>query len=237
MISCSAVLRYTSIPVLLMIVGGILSFLKKPSPSLTSAVQHFAAGVVFAAVAAELIPVLLHHHIRWIIVIGFAAGVFVMLLTEWFADKLSTSTRHFKRLPLSLIVVVAIDVFIDGILVGVSFLANSRSGIIIALALALETLFLGMATTLKMADNKVHRALGIFVIFLIGLFILIGASLGFGIVSGLSLNFRIAIIAFGVAALLYLVAEELLTEAHEVPETRLATVAFFVGFLIVLFVH
>lgn len=88
-----------------------------------------------------------------------------------------------------------------------------------------------------MADNKVHRALGIFVIFLIGLCILIGASLGFGIVSGLSLNFRIAIIAFGVAALLYLVAEELLTEAHEVPETRLATVAFFVGFLIVLFVH
>ncbi len=174
-----------------MIVGGILSFLKKPSPSLTSV---------------------------------------VMLLTKWFADKFSTSTRHFERLP-SLIVVIAIDVFIDGILVGVSFFSKfSQSGIIIALALALETLFLGMATTLKMADNKVQRALGVFVIFLIGLCILIGASLGFGIVSRLSLNFRIAIIAFGVATLLYLVVEKLLTEAQETPETRLATVAFLLDF-------
>ena len=77
-----------------------------------------------------------------------------------------------------------------------------------------------------MADNKVHRALNVFVIFLIGLSILTHASLGFSIVSGLSLNFRIAIIVFGVVALLYLVAEELVTEAYEVPEKRLGTVAF-----------
>ena len=37
--------------------------------------------------------------------------------------------------------------------------------------------------------------------------------------------------SFGVAALLYLVTEELLTEAHEVDETPLLTAMFFVGFI------
>ncbi|MEJ5200907.1 MAG: hypothetical protein WHV66_01625 [Anaerolineales bacterium] len=41
------------------------------------------------------------------------------------------------------------------------------------------------------------------------------------------------VIAFGAAALHFLVTEELLTEAHEVAENPLLTSAFFVGFLAV----
>ena len=37
--------------------------------------------------------------------------------------------------------------------------------------------------------------------------------------------------AFGLIALLYLVTEELLTEAHENPETWWGAASFFVGFL------
>ena len=40
------------------------------------------------------------------------------------------------------------------------------------------------------------------------------------------------VLAFGAAALLYLVTEELLVEAHEIPDTPLITAAFFVGSLI-----
>lgn len=42
------------------------------------------------------------------------------------------------------------------------------------------------------------------------------------------------VIAFGAPALLFLVTEELLDEAHEVPETPLLTSMFFVGFLAIL---
>ena len=41
-------------------------------------------------------------------------------------------------------------------------------------------------------------------------------------------------LAFGVAALLYLVTEELLVEAHETEDTPLATATFFAGFLALL---
>jgi len=43
-----------------------------------------------------------------------------------------------------------------------------------------------------------------------------------------------AVLAFGVAALLYLVTEELLVKAHEIPETTPITAAFFVGFVLLL---
>ena len=45
-----------------------------------------------------------------------------------------------------------------------------------------------------------------------------------------------AILSFGLAALLYLVTEELLREAHEEGETRIGTALFFAGFLLFLIV-
>ena len=41
-----------------------------------------------------------------------------------------------------------------------------------------------------------------------------------------------AVLAFGAAALLYLVTEELLVEAHETPGTNRHVLAFFLGFII-----
>jgi ZIP family zinc transporter len=42
------------------------------------------------------------------------------------------------------------------------------------------------------------------------------------------------VLSFGLAALLFLVTEELLIEAHEETETPLLTLSFFVGFLLFL---
>jgi ZIP family zinc transporter len=39
------------------------------------------------------------------------------------------------------------------------------------------------------------------------------------------------ILSFGLAALLFLVTEELLVEAHKEPETPISTALFFIGFL------
>jgi ZIP family zinc transporter len=44
------------------------------------------------------------------------------------------------------------------------------------------------------------------------------------------------VLSFGLAALMFLVTEELLVEAHEEPETPLSPAMFFVGFLLFLIV-
>lgn len=54
--SWALVLGYSSIPVKLILIRGILSFLKTYSPALTSVVQQFATGVGFAAISVQLIP-------------------------------------------------------------------------------------------------------------------------------------------------------------------------------------
>ena len=41
------------IPVLAVLVGALVALWRRPGPAVSSAIQHFAAGVVFAAAAAE----------------------------------------------------------------------------------------------------------------------------------------------------------------------------------------
>ena len=64
--------------------------------------------------------------------------------------------------------------------------------------------------------------------------LLVGAGIGTTVLRGATGNMLEIVLSFGLAALLFLVTEELLTEAHEETETPLLTLAFFVGFLLFL---
>ena len=54
-----------------------------------SAVQHFAAGVVFAALATELLPEVIHRRLPLQTIAAFAVGVVVMLMMQAFTAKKS----------------------------------------------------------------------------------------------------------------------------------------------------
>jgi len=56
--------------------------------------------------------------------------------------------------------------------------------------------------------------------------------LGYYLLKGASVASISAILAFGVAALLYLVTDELLIEAHEIEEKPSSTLWLFAGFLV-----
>ncbi len=64
----------------------------------------------------------------------------------------------------------------------------------------------------------------------------IGGVVGILLLSHASGAMMEAVLAFGSAAFLYLVTEELLVEAHETTDTAFATGLFFVGFLLVLMI-
>ena len=65
----------------------------------------------------------------------------------------------------------------------------------------------------------------------LGTLVFASAVLGATVLSRLTGGAMEVVLSFGLAALLYLVTEELLREAHEERETTLATAMFFVGFL------
>ncbi|EWT05614.1 membrane protein [Intrasporangium chromatireducens Q5-1] len=72
-------LTLVAFPVAAAAAGTAVSIVRPPGPRLVSAIQHFAAGVVVAALAGEVLPSLRREGNLPYAVIGFTAGVAVML--------------------------------------------------------------------------------------------------------------------------------------------------------------
>ncbi len=64
--------------------------------------------------------------------------------------------------------------------------------------------------------------------------IIVGALIGETLLVDASVHTLAGLLSFGCAALLFLVTEELLIEAHESADTAVTTTMFFLGFLIFL---
>lgn len=233
----SATLVYVLWPVAFMILSGIAAIFRAPGPRLTSAIQHFAAGVVFAVIAVELLPELVGKHAPLAVMVGFALGVLLMLGMKALTERLGAKAvlpAGSTASPIGLVATVAIDVFIDGLLIGVGFAAGAEQGKMLTFALTLELLFLGLSAASSQIQAGVARAKVVGVTLLLGGLVALGAIIGILLLGGLRGSMLAGVLAFGSAALLYLVTEELLVEAHEVPETSWLTAAFFLGFLVFL---
>lgn len=236
-ISLTGVLGFAAIPAVAVVAGGAIAAVRTPGPRVRSAVQHIAAGVLFAALATELLPDVVHRRLPWVTLGGFALGVMAMLLLKALSRRLEAGTEDKgSAIRTSLLLASGLDIALDGLLIGVSFVAGERQGVLVTIAMTLEVLFLGMATAAAMSGTGAWRRVlattATFAALLLG-----GASVGAYFLAGASPLVMDAVLSFGVAALLYLVTEELLTEAHEVDETPLLTSMFFVGFLVLLMIE
>ncbi|ARG56459.1 hypothetical protein B1T45_12035 [Mycobacterium kansasii] len=220
-------------PVVAGIIGGVVAVVRSPSPALVSGVQHFAAGVVTAAVAGEVLPDLRARGSLWLIVVGFSAGVAVLVgLRHFDGDEGSGGEGSGGALPVAFLAVVAVDLFIDGLLVATGATVSRRTALIIALALTVEVLFLGLSVALRLTGSGVPRVRAAVTTGGVSLVTAVGAVLGALLLGGASAAVLTLVLAFAAAALLWLVVEELLVEAHETPERPWMAVMFFAGFLI-----
>lgn len=70
-------LLFSLVPVLAAAVSGGVAVMRPPGERTTSALQHFAAGVVFAAASIELLPDVLRQS-PVVAIVGFAVGIAVM---------------------------------------------------------------------------------------------------------------------------------------------------------------
>ena len=215
-------LPYTLIPVLAVLVGAAVALIRKPDAALVSGMQHLAAGVVFAAAATEVLPPVLHGASAWATMLGGALGVAVMLFLK------SLEGRAAGRM--TFLAAIGIDMFIDGLVLGLSFLAGAQAGLLLTIALTLEVLFLGLTLTAEQQGSVNSRLRILLTIGMVALLLPLGALVATP-VGHLSPVMITAFLAFGLMALLYLVTEELLIEAHEHPDSPLITAIFFVGFL------
>lgn len=126
--------------------------------------------------------------------------------------------------------VVGIDVFVDGILIGICFAEGGSAGPLLDVALTTELHGLGVALAPSLQSNKRSTRRVTTTVGAVTLLIMIGGLLGTSLLNHLSPGPLSAVLAFATVALLYLVTEELLSEAHETPDTPLLTSMFLAGF-------
>lgn len=224
-------LLFIFIPTLCILLSGLVAGFFKPSDQLSSITQHFAAGVVFAAVAKELVVKLGAQHNLYSLIIGFITGISTILLAKFISEKLEQKGNQFA---LGFIVSIFIDVFIDGLLIGIAFLAGEKGGVLITIALSIELTFLGLVTSATLNNKTISKWVQLCLIVFLAFTVPLAAFLGLTLFRHISPLFMNGVVAFGTSALLYLVTEELLVEAHEVKEKLWTPIFFLAGFLLIL---
>lgn len=222
------VLVYTLVPVVASGLGGVIAAFWPPSPTVRSVVQHFAAGVVLAAAALELLPPV-RQRSPWVAVIGFALGIVAMLALRLLTTRAESQKGAQGTLPLGLISATGVDILIDGLVVGSGFASAEQTGLLLIVALVMEFLFLGLSVAAALGG--VSRWLIIAIPIGLSCLVLVGAGVGVVALQNASAPVVAAVLAFGAVALMYLVTEELLTEAHKSAETSWSVTLFFLGFL------
>lgn len=172
----------------------------------------FILGAVIVYILNRIVP---HEHI----VKGYEGP-------EWGARKLMAAW------------LVAIAIIIhnlpEGMAIGASTAYNVDKGIVVGIAIGLQDLPEGLSVALPIAVATGRRGLAIGVGVLSGMtevvMALITVLIGVEVVSMLPL-----LLGFGAGAMMYVVSHEALPESHRTGHEDKATIGFFLGFLVMLY--
>lgn len=228
--------RYAGLPVIAAMVGTLIGSFYKLGPKGLSHLQHLAAGIIFSVVSVEILPDVIHRQQPTLLTIGFSTGVGFMLLLAHFSKhgEGDVGAGGKRRIPLALFAGVGVDVFLDGLILALTIHTLASAGRLLSLALSVELLSVGLTLTgtLRKLNHSRHS------IFLLnfGVFSMLafGTILGMAGLPYLPDSALDLVLSFGLAALLFLVTEELLVESHREVDTHISTVLFFAGFLVFL---
>ena len=218
-------------PATALVFGAALASRIKIGDKARCGLQHLAAGVITAAVAADLVPEMVGVERIPAVLIGFAIGTALVLMLKFFGpnDEAFESTENRAPKVLGLLSVVGIDLLIDGLLVGIAIVVTG-SGAVLGIAISIETLALGLAIGVTLSDGRVKLWRILVLMLILAGLLMIGGMIGLFSTNSFTGDLRTAVIAFGAAALLYLVVEELLVEAHKSRDSMIGSLLFFVGF-------
>lgn len=137
-------------PVAAAVIGAVGSVFVDLGPKVTSGIQHFAAGVVVAAFAGEVLPDLRGDGHLIVVLLAFSAGLVVLIGLDQLASR-AERVAAARVIPLALVVTVGIDLLIDGVLIGLGAIIGSTASLVLTIALTMEILFLGLAVSGRFA--------------------------------------------------------------------------------------
>lgn len=222
---------WLAMPAAVMLAGAVLTFAWRPGRALIGLVQHLAAGIILAALMIEVFPAMRGAGVAPSWLIGsFVLGVLFMFGVSRlgsYLEERGAAANVRNQLNFGMIIAVFIDAALDGVTIGAGFAAGQKVGFALALGLSVEMLFLAMSLISDALHGKRLLALSA----ALSATILGSAALGYRFLSTSSATAISIALAFSAAALIYLVTDELLIEAHEHEEKPYSMLVLFAGFV------
>ena len=220
------------LPAISMAFGGLLGSRIRPGKRFRAVVAHLVGGLVLGIAAADLMPAASNSGHPAALAIGFCLGFSLLLVINAVLEEPHESQEQGRPRPMLLLMLpFLVDSLIDGLVVGISSEAAEQQWVIpIAVALEMGLATLGLGTLLGRGGDRWRSGLsGALMAVTYG----IGLSISLVITNGLQGPALTGTLAFGTAALIYLVVEEVMKEAHsrEEDDSGLVNVAFFIGLL------
>lgn len=225
--------------------GGLLIYaFPKPSPRALDTLLGFAAGVMLAATAFSLLVPALDDGSLGVVLAGFAVGGALISLVDRYlphlhqrfvAHDLPPEQARTDARGWMVLTAMTIHNVPEGMAVGVAFAAGGTElGIPLAIAIALQNVPEGTATAVPLvaAGRPKRQAFG--VALGSGLIEPVAAFAAFGVVELIG-GLLAPALAFAAAAMLYVVVDELIPEAHERGYQRETSLALLAGFALMMF--
>lgn len=228
------VLGYAAMPAIGNFAGGILAEIFKVSERTLSLALHLAAGIILAVIGIELMPEALKAEQPYIPVLAFIAGsIFFMMLDKsinYVQHRFGGENKQGLSAAVAIYIGVTVDLFSDGLMIGTGSTVAANLGFLLALGQVPADIPEGFATIATFKAKGLSRSKRIILSVSFAIPILLGATVGFWGVRNSSELVKLSLLAFTAGILLTVAIEEMLTEAHEKPESKWAAMFLTGGF-------
>ncbi len=216
------------------ILGGVIASFWSPNARARSAIQHFAAGAVLAAVASSVIPEAERIGTVAGVLSGFAAGGLAMIGLKWLVVRFERAEKGRHQLPVGLAAAALVDTILDGVIISAGFATGQQLGTLLIIALGIELFFLNISVGVEFRKSQFKFWQKLLVTSGIACMLLVGAVGASFLLEDVSESTLAIVLSFGAASLIYLIAEELLVETIQAEESLFSTATLFSGFLVLL---
>lgn len=226
------IVRYALLPALALAMAHWIA-VRPRSLRVTSIVdfQYFAAGIVFSAVSAELLPQIFARHNPFWVVMGFLTGMGLAHVTAAAVEKRQPLDR---RLLATLLLV---NGCMAGLLIGAAFVAGPQQGRLLSLALIGRAAFVGLNTPhMAGVDQSRSFTAGLATLAACGVLVTL-AVLNYEVLSRLPHRVFDGMLALALSGILYLTTRDLLLEIQDELQAGLRTRLFCMGYVLFLVLH
>lgn len=196
-----------------------------------SAALQFAAGIITALVAFTLMPPAVRGGpYGWIVLAFFIGGVLYVAL-EYASTRVLARRSPADSGPTSLGLYIGIlaDLLIDGMVIGIGSTLTAKTGLLLALGLAISTAPLAFVTisTAKQQGMAKERRRLLSILFMVAL--TGGALLGYLVLKNQPLELRLTLAALASGFLITTVVQGIIPEANREGEPGFAGVLYIGG--------